>query len=569
MDLAGMEAVLKGFEAHVEEIMKGLDGTRFTERLWKKDPSLWKMEAEQQKIISNSLGWLDSPQKIRRDVENLISFAAVVKDSGIRRVVHMGMGGSSLAPLVLRKTFGAQPRGLPLEVLDSTDPAVILGIERNLPLADTFFIEASKSGTTIESRSLGEYFYSRLEELKASSAGVNFGVITDPGSMLEKLAGERAYRKIFLNYPDIGGRYSALSYFGLVPAALMGINLSGLLERVFAMIRACGPNVPVASNPGAALGAAIGALALSGRNKLTFIIPDAIGTLGMWLEQLIAESTGKEGTGIVPIAEATVGPPEVYAADRLFVEYRIQNETDTALRARVDALCEAGQPVITVTMRDRLDIGAQFFLWEVATATAGAVLRINPFDQPNVQETKTLTGKILEEVRLEGKVPEAPMEMAEGPLRLYRAGGASSVRQALSSFFEQAVSGDYAVLLAYLDEDEPTVAAMEDLRTMVRDRLRIATGIGFGPRYLHSTGQLYKGGPNTGLFVLLTSDTGEDRPIPGQPYTFGMLLRAQALGDFEALRKHKRRVIRVHLAGNAPEGIKALDEALRAVFPRG
>ncbi len=568
MVLGGIEASLKGFEAEVGKAINGLDEARFSDRLWNKDPTLWKMEADQQKIISNSLGWLESPRKILPDIDNLLSFASELKGSGIRHVLHMGMGGSSLAPLVLLKTLGSQSRGLPLEVLDTTNPADILAVERRLPLTDTFFIEASKSGTTIESRSLGEYFYHKLEGLKTKTAGRNFAVITDPGSMLEKLAVERSFRKIFLNYPDIGGRYSALSYFGLVPAALMGIDVSGLLERVYLMMAACGPGVPVAANPGAALGAAIGALALQGLNKLTFVMPDAIGSLGMWLEQLIAESTGKDGVGVVPIAEATAGPPEVYSNDRLFVEFRIQNEPDSALEARVDALRAAGKPVITILMRDRLDIGAQFFLWEVATATAGAVLRINPFDQPNVQETKTLTGKILEEVKREGRVPEAPMELAEGPLRLYRAGGASSVRQALSLFFDQGAPGDYAVLLAYLSENQATVEALESLGGLIRDRLRMATGIGFGPRYLHSTGQLHKGGPNTGLFLLLTSDLAEDAPMPGQPYTFGMLLRAQALGDFEALRKHRGRVIRIHLAGSAPEAVKALEEELKAILPR-
>ncbi|MFZ2445141.1 MAG: hypothetical protein WAW37_02170 [Syntrophobacteraceae bacterium] len=565
MKLAGLEASLNGFEADVEELLRDLDEAGFGARLWKKDPGVWKTEGDQQKIISNSLGWLDSPEKIRPDIENLAAFASELKKSGIRHVLHMGMGGSSLAPLVLKQTLGDGADGLPLTVLDSTDPATVLAIERGLPLADTFFIEASKSGSTIESRSFGEYFHDKLAGLKGNRAGENFAVITDPGSMLEKLARERSYRQVFLNYPDIGGRYSALSYFGLVPAALMGIDLAGLLGRVYTIIEACGPGRRLAENPGAALGAAMGALALKGRNKLTFLIPRPIGSLGMWLEQLIAESTGKDGTGIVPVAGEASGAPDVYADDRFFVEFRIENEPDAALDARADALRSAGHPVITVSMRDRLDLGAQFFLWEIATATAGAALGINPFDQPNVQETKAFTGKILEEVRREGRVPEAGMEMAEGPLRLYVAGGASSVRQALSMFFEQARGSDYLALLAYLSEDDATEAGLQSLRALVRDRLRIATTSGYGPRYLHSTGQLHKGGPNTGLFVLLTSDVAEDTPIPGQPYTFGMLMRAQALGDFEALRKHRRRVIRVHLAGKPADGLRALEEVLRAV----
>ncbi len=568
MDLGGLTASLKGFEEDVRKATSGLDEAKFGYRLWEKDPSLWKMEADQQKIITNSLGWMDSTRKILPDIEKLFSFASELKDSGIRHVLLIGMGGSSLAPLVLLKSLGAQASGLPFSVVDTTNPAGILAVERKLPLAETLFIEASKSGTTIESRSLGEYFYNKVERLKSTEAGRNFAVITDPGSMLEKLAGDRSYRKIFLNYPDIGGRYSALSYFGLVPAALLGIDVSRMLERVFLMMEACGPGVPVDENPGIALGSAIGALTLKGLNKLTFMMPDAIGSLGMWLEQLVAESTGKDGTGVVPMTEPKVEPPEVYSADRLFVEFRIRSEPDPALEAKVNALRTAGLPVLTIVMRDRLDLGAQFFLWEIATATIGAVLLINPFDQPNVQETKTLTGKILEEVRREGRVPEATMELAEGPLRLYRAGGESSVRQALSSFFDQAQQGDYIVSLAYLNEDQPMIDALEKVRILIRDRLRMASGTGFGPRYLHSTGQLYKGGSNSGLFIILTTDAGEDAPIPEQPYTFGMLLRAQALGDYEALRKHRRRVLRIHLEGNAQEGVKALKEELKAILPR-
>jgi glucose-6-phosphate isomerase len=564
--LAGMDADLIGFESAVLEKLKDLEKADFCARLWQKDPTLWKMEPDQQKIITNALGWLDSPVKIRAAVGGLSEFAADLKRSGFRHALLMGMGGSSLAPMVFSETFGKHAPGLPLTVLDTTDPATVIRLERSLPLANTFFIEASKSGTTVESRSFGEYFFERVKSIKANRAGENFAVITDPGSMLERLAEERSYRKVFLNYPDIGGRYSALSYFGLVPASLMGIDLDELLLRTSKIANQCRTRRPLSENPGIALGTAIGVLASGGRDKLTFILPGPIATFGMWLEQLIAESTGKEGSGVVPVSGEPVGDPQVYGKDRLFVEFRINNEPDETVEAKADSLRKAGHPVITVHMRDRLDLGEQFFLWEIATATAGALLRINPFDQPNVQESKEFTAKILDEVRKEGRVPEAAMELRHGPLRLYMAGGASSIPQALSFFFKQAVEKDYFAILAYLTENEANESGLRRVRLLVRDKARIATTFGFGPRYLHSTGQLHKGGMNDGLFLLVTSDSAEDAGIPGQPYAFGMLMRAQALGDFEALRKHRRRVLRVHLSGETPAGLAALEEVLKAVI---
>jgi hypothetical protein len=303
-------------------------------------------------------------------------------------------------------------------------------------------------------------------------------------------------------------------------------------------------------------------------DKLTLVLPGPISTFGMWLEQLIAESTGKEGTGVVPVSGEVLEDPECYGKDRLFVEFRIKNEPDDVLEAKVDSLRKAGLPVITVHMRDRLDLGEQFFLWEIATATAGALLRINPFDQPNVQESKEFTGKILDEVRKGGRVPEAGMELRHGPLRLYQAGGASSVAQALSAFFKQAAEKAYFAILAYLTENGMTENGLRRIRSLVRDKTRIATTSGYGPRYLHSTGQLHKGGTNEGLFLLLTSDAAEDTGIPGQPYTFGMLMRAQALGDFEALRKHRRRVLRVHLSGEVPAALAALEEVISSEISR-
>ncbi len=568
MKLAGMDIDLTGFETAVMERLKDFEEANFCARLWNKDPTIWGMESDRQLIISNSMGWLGAPLKIRSGIAGLSEFAAGLKKAGFRQVLLLGMGGSSLATQVFSKTFGRHAPGLPLTVLDTTDPAAVLRLERSLPLANTFFIEASKSGTTVESRSLGEYFFERVKSMKVDRTGENFGVITDPGSMLERLAVERSYRKIFLNYPDIGGRYSALSYFGLATASLMGIDANELLLRASRAGNECRTQKPLSENPGIALGVAICAFAAGGRDKLTFLLPEPVSSFGTWLEQLIAESTGKDGKGVVPVSGEPVEDPQTYGGDRLFVEFRIKNEPDEVLEAKADSLRKAGQPVITVRMRDRLDLGEQFLIWEIATATAGAILHINPFDQPNVQESKEFAAKILDEVRKEGRVPEARMELSHGPLRVYLAGGASSVPQALSLFFQQAGQNDYLAILAYLNENEINESRLRRIRSMVKDKMRIATTVGYGPRYLHSTGQLHKGGTNKGLFLLLTSDITEDAGIPGQPYTFGMLMRAQALGDFEALRKHRRRVLRVHLSGETPAGLAALEEVLKSVVSR-
>ncbi len=567
MKLAGMDVELIGFESALMEKLKGLEDANLFDRLWKRDPSVWKMEPDQHAVITNSMGWLDCPVKIRQAVRSFGEFGDELRKTGFRHVLLMGMGGSSLAPLVFSETFGRHAPGLPLAVLDTTDPATVMSFERSFPLPNTFFIEADKSGTTVESRSLGEYFFERVKSIKANRAGENFGVITDPGSLLERLATDRAYRKVFLNLPDIGGCYSALSCFGLVPAALMGIDLEELLLRASNMVKACRIQRPLSQNPGAVLGVAIGILAAEGRDKLTFLLPGPICSIGKWLEQLIAESTGKDGKGIIPVPGDPVEDRQNYGGDGLFIEFRMKNEADKAVEVKARSLREAGQPVITVHMRDRLDLGEQFFLWEIATATAGALLHINPFDQPNVHESKEFAGKILDEVKIVGRVPEAVMGMSHGPLRLYLAGGASSVQQALHGFFKGANRGDYLGILAFVTEDEANDKALRRICTLISDRLQISSTVGYGPRYLHSTGQLHKGGPDEGNFLLLTSDSAEDTGIPGQPYTFGMLMRAQALGDFEALRKHRRRVLRVHLNGETQAGLAALEKVIKAVIP--
>jgi transaldolase/glucose-6-phosphate isomerase len=550
------------YQSAVAEQIAGLEEVDFATRLWRQDPSLWKDNPKDQEVIRNALGWLHVAAKMEENLPELTSFAAQAKAAGFRHVVHMGMGGSSLAPLVFERTFDPGDHGLPLTVLDTTDPATILRIEHEVPVADTVFIVASKSGTTAEPLAFGDYFYAQVRAEKGDRAGENFVAITDPGSPLVDLAQERAFRRTFLNFPDIGGRYSALSYFGLVPAALLGVDMAELLDRALRMVHACASCVKLGHNPGIALGAALGELGRQGRDKVTFLVPDAISTLGTWLEQLLAESTGKEGTGLLPVALEPAGDPAVYGDDRFFAYVRLKGEREQNLEDRVAALRRAGQPVVTIQMDDRLDLGQEFFRWEIATATAGAILRINAFNQPNVQESKDNTNRLLDMVRGRGQLPEEEPALVEGALSLYADDAAPTVAETLAHFLAQAGSGDYVALMAYLTETPAIDQALQAIRLKLRDRLKLATTLGYGPRFLHSTGQFHKGGPNTGLFLQLTADDTEDADVPGEPYSFGVLKRAQALGDLEALRKHGRRVMRIHLGADAAVGLRVLAEAI-------
>jgi glucose-6-phosphate isomerase len=467
-----------------------------------------------------------------------------------------------LAALVFERTFPKAKDGLPLTVLDSTDPATILEIERKIPLGETLFIAASKSGTTAEEVALSEYFYTKIKAVKGEKAGENFIAITDPGTQLVQRANKHSYRRTFLNFSDIGGRYSALSYFGLVPAALMGVDVSELLVRALRMLHACSSCVPGKENAGVVLGAVMGELARRGRDKVTFLMPNSIGALGMWLEQLLAESIGKEGRGVLPVSGEPIGSPSVYGEDRFFVHIQLKEQTDENLEGAVGALKRVGHPVVTVSMDDLLDLGQEFFRWEMATATTGAILGINAFDQPNVQESKENTNRLLERVRKEGRLPEASPIMSEGPLLFQGKEKAKSAKECLRAFFAQARPGDYVSLQAYLPETPAIDEKLRAIRLHLRDGLHLATTLGYGPRFLHSTGQFHKGGPNNGLFLQITADEAEAVPVPGEPYTFGLFKHAQALGDLQALRRHRRRVLRVHLGADVMKGMEALLQAV-------
>ena len=539
--------------AAVEKRLARLDDQGFAFKLWHKDASLWTSDRKSQQQIRGALGWLHVAEKMESHLAALGRFVDEIHEAGFRHVVDLGMGGSSLAPLLFARTFKPGQGGLPLTVLDTTDPATIRHVAQSVPIAKTLFIVASKSGTTAEPLAFGEYFYAQVRKHKGRRAGENFVVITDPGSPLVALAQQRGYRRSFLNFRDIGGRYSALSWFGLLPAGLMGLDVAELLARALRMAHAGHSCVPAADNPGLQLGAALGEMARRKRDKVTFIVSPAIATFGLWLEQLLAESTGKAGSGILPVAGEPVARPAMYGDDRLFVYLRLPDE-DPELERRVAALRKAGQPVVTIQMRDTLDLGEEFFRWEFATAAAGAVLGLNPFDQPNVQESKDNTDRLLHIARAGGALPsEEPV-----PVRAETFGG----------FFAQARPGDYVALLAYLPETPATDRALQAIRIELRDALKLATTVGYGPRYLHSTGQFHKGGPNTGLFVMLTADDAVDAPIPGSPYGFSLFKQAQAQGDLEALKKHGRRVLRVHLERDVTKALKKLHQAIRgAVAP--
>jgi transaldolase/glucose-6-phosphate isomerase len=550
------------YKPAVEKRLNRLQQDQFCDRLWRKDPSLWKTDAENQKTIRQGLGWLHVAEKIEEQLDALSDFASEIRAAGFRKVVHMGMGGSSLAPLAFQRIFPTGENGIPLVVLDTTDPQTILRIERESSLSETLFIVASKSGTTAEPLAFGEYFYSKVKAFKGEQAGKNFVAITDPGTPLVQMARDRSFWQVFLNFVDIGGRYSALSYFGLVPAALMGLDISELLIRALRMKHACDSCVPGQENPGVVLGVGMGELAKHHRDKVTFLMVESISTFGMWLEQLLAESTGKEEKGLLPVAGESLGPPSIYGKDRLFVYFRSQEDTDRAFENGIAGLKQAGHPVVTIQMDDLLDIGQEFFRWEVATATAGAILGINPFDQPNVQESKENTNHLLKEVGRAGRLSEPDPDLREDPLQFYTTEKGKGPAEYLRAFFAKAKPGNYIAIQAYLPEKPEIQEQLQNIRIRLRDVFHLATTLGYGPRFLHSTGQFHKGGPNTGLFLQLTADDAEDTPVPGTTHTFGVFKRAQALGDFKALQGHGRRVMRVHLGKDVPQGLDALSQIL-------
>lgn len=567
-------AALGQYRQRVEERLRSLEEEGFVRRLWAKDATLWKSGEEEQRAIENRLGWLTAAGSMLEHCDALRAFAAEVKEAGFRRAVLLGMGGSSLAPEVFQRTFGPAPGHPDLIVLDTTDPAAILAVERELDLARTLFIVSSKSGTTTETSALCGYFFDKVRAVKGRRTGENFVAITDPGTPLERLAGENGFRRCFLNAADIGGRYSVLSYFGLVPAAALGIDVERLLDGPETLAQASSSREPP-DNPGVWLGAILGELAKAGRDKVTLVPSPELAAFGAWVEQLLAESTGKEGHGLIPIDREPLGEPAVYGDDRLFVRFYLDGQADSP-DEKLRALEAAGHPIVRLRLTDSYELGREFFRWEVATATAGAVLGVNPFDEPNVRENKDNTTRLLKE----GVQTHQPV-LEEDGLALYcdeetaialgkAAGGPSAEGLAahLAAHFRRARPGDYVALMAYLPPWPAHDDILQAIRLRLRDGLRLATSLGYGPRFLHSTGQLHKGGPDKALFVQLTVDDSEELPIPGEAYGFSALKQAQALGDLTSLQTRGRRIVRIHLGRDVAAGLRRLQALVEKATAR-
>lgn len=562
---------LNGFEAAVSETVDEVHGENFLERLWAKDPTLWKTGPEDKRLIKNALGWVALPELMAEHIDEIGEFVAEVRAAGFKDVVLLGMGGSSLAPLVFASTFGRAPGFPGLIVLDSTDPEALKAVEDRIDLERTLFVVSSKSGSTIEPLSLFEYFHEELGRIKGAESGRNFVAITDPGTPLEGFCRKYRFRKIFVNPKDVGGRFSALSYFGLVPAALIGVDLGRLLEcasRVAAMVQPCASS---SENPVLMLGAAIGRLGLEGKDKLTFFLSKEIESFGMWIEQLIAESTGKEGKGLVPVASEPLGAPEAYGTDRVFVSITLGRE-DRALADSLKALAGAGHPVIDLRLRDIYELGGEFLRWEVATAIAGQVLGINPFDQPDVELAKKLTVSRLNQIGAEGRAEPPGVEVARDGLRVYFGKSAFSLMgavdhdpgAALKEYFGLLKKGDYVGMMAYYDPFDPALEKrFAEMRRLLRDRTGAATQFGYGPRYLHSTGQLHKGRPDRGLFLIFFHEPRADFKVPGSAFSFSQLELSQAFGDMEALDSKGVRVALVGLRDPAPETLEEFGELLK------
>ncbi len=522
-------------------------------RFWKRDPTLWP--AAPASDVATRMGWLELPERMHDELPRILEFVESVRKDGVRDVVVLGMGGSSLAPEVFSETFGARPGYPRLRVLDSTHPDAIDALRRDLDLRHTLFLVSSKSGTTIEPLSFYRFFAERVREATGADPGPSFVAITDPGTFLEELAAKDRFRAVFRALPTVGGRYSALTMFGLVPAALAGVDVRGILDRAWTMAEACASSVPVRENPGLLLGAIVGECATHGRDKLTFGTSPGFSSLPMWLEQLVAESTGKIGKGIVPVADEPPVSSETYGPDRQFVEIQEQTAVDSDLSARMDRLASAGVPVVRIRLPGRLELAEEFFRWEMAVASAGMIVGIDPYDQPDVELAKELARKVMEQP----KVPGGEADVTTVPV----ADGAA-LRAAVAAWSGSAHPGDYVSIQAYLAPTESVSTALRSIRRDLLMRWKLATTFGYGPRFLHSTGQLHKGGPNTGLFLQIVDTPRQDLPVPTEAFTFGELIHAQAVGDYRALRQKGRRVLRVDLGSDVEGGLRRLAEALRA-----
>ncbi len=555
-------------ESVIRSAFSSLDEKQIARRIFSKDPFVWKSGEEETKAIRNRLGWLNIDDFINR-ADDIISFAKEIKNEKFKYVVLLGMGGSSLCPEVVRETFGSKQGYPELIMLDNTDPAAVKNVESRIDLNKTLFIVASKSGTTTETLSFDHYFFNLLKENDIEDPGSRFIAITDGGTPLQDEAKERNFRKVFTNPEDYGGRYSALSYFGLVPMALIGVDIKEILHNAHQMELNCGPFIPSESNPAISLGTEMGMNARLGRDKITFILSESIKAFGFWVEQLIAESTGKEGKGILPVEGEDPGKPEVYSSDRIFVYLHSGNDEKQNAERRLNALQKAGHPVIKIDLKNKTALGAEFFRWELATAIAGRIINVNPFNEPNVSESKKNSKDLLSEWKEKGSFGEGEPAVSQKDISIFYSKEADwapkgkSFSAFLNSFTKLAKPPDYLAILAYFLQTPQRQKLLQQMRIKLRNNLKTATTLGYGPRYMHSTGQLHKGGPNKGVFIMFTYEAADDLPIPGKDYGFATLQRAQALGDFRSLNDKNRRVIRIHLGRNIEESLKQINESLK------
>jgi transaldolase / glucose-6-phosphate isomerase len=562
-------ALPAALEQQVNQTIEEWRASGKVRRLWSHDASLWTGTDE-----ANWLGWLGVTEDENAHARPLVELAEEIEAENISHALLLGMGGSSLCPEVLSRTFGRMRDFPELLVLDSTDPAQIKSIESKIDVKKTLFIVSSKSGSTLEPNIFKQYFFERAKQASgAERAGRQFIAITDPGSKMQAVAEGDKFRRIFFGVPSIGGRYSALSNFGLVPAAIMGLDIKKFLDRTEEMVQTCASSVPVKDNPGVVLGIVLGVLAKNGRDKITVITSPGIADLGAWLEQLLAESTGKQGRGIIPVDRERIGAPDVYGNDRVFTYVRLESAPDTDQDAKVAALERAGQPVVRISLRDTYDLGQAFFRWEIATAVAGSIIGINAFNQPDVEASKDATRNLTSEYEKTGSLPPEKPFFEEKGIKLFSddkniaalnqsAGATKSLAAYLRAHLGRLKAGDYFAALAFMEMSAGHEESLQRIRHTVRDKKKVATCLGFGPRFLHSTGQAYKGGPNTGVFLQITCDDAADIPVPGQKYTFGVVKAAQARGDFAVLVERNRRALRVHLDADVRAGLAALNAAV-------
>ena len=556
-------------ETEVEKTIAEWQEAGKIRQLWTMDADLWTGSDE-----NKWLSWLGITEDQLAHLDRLQNLSQEAKDLEFEHAVLLGMGGSSLCPEVMRLTFG-KIEGYPeLHILDSTDPAQIKDLESKIDITKTLFIVSSKSGSTLEPNIFKQYFFDRLQQkLGAESAGNRFIAVTDPDSHLQHVAEGDDFRHIFFGVPGIGGRYSAISNFGMVPAAVMGVDVAKFLDEAEVMVHSCAASVPASENPGLILGTIMGVLANKGRNKVTLITSPGIADLGAWLEQLLAESTGKEGKGLIPVADEPLGKPEVYGSDRLFVYIRHSNAPDSEQDKAIEALGKSGQPIVRIEIDDIYQLGQEFFRWEIATAVAGSIIGINAFNQPDVEASKEVTRQLTAEFEKTGKLPsEKPFFEANGIKLFTNKQNAEALKQAvgndtsltdyLRAHFDRLTPGDYLALLAYIQRNETHGEQLQTMRREIRDRKQVATCVGFGPRFLHSTGQAYKGGPNTGVFVQITCDDARDLPIPGHKYGFSVVKTTQAQGDFQVLAERDRRALRIHLSEDVTAGLDELQVAV-------